>query len=180
MLHLPHLCEDCPTEIESGRFCSPCAKKRNDACKKKYSIRGMRGFWRYKRNELALACGDEAPLEGGEVEVTSSSDTWLTSDAKPRTRRECLELGLRPCPFASCRYNLYIHLNQQGRVTFPQGEDIEQVRHSCALDIAGEGEHSTGPISHVLGTSRQAVDQILLHAVVVLLKRYRSLHLDAA
>ncbi len=59
---------------------------------------------------------------------------------RPRTRSECAE-GVRPCPFVSCRYHLYLDVNPATgsiKINFPDLE-VWEMPHTCALDIAERG-----------------------------------------
>ncbi len=58
---------------------------------------------------------------------------------RPRTRGECGEE--RPCPFVSCRYNLYLDVNPKLgsiKLNFPHLEPWE-MGESCVLDVAERG-----------------------------------------
>ena len=59
---------------------------------------------------------------------------------RPKTRADCKD-GLRPCPWVSCRHHLYLTVDEQtGAITenFPD-QEVWDLKHSCALDIADEG-----------------------------------------
>lgn len=61
-------------------------------------------------------------------------DYW--GQGRPKVRSECGEQ--RPCPFVSCRYNLYLDVkNRRLRLNFPHLTP-EQMPWSCALDEAAE------------------------------------------
>lgn len=52
---------------------------------------------------------------------------------RPKTRDECRG-GVRPCPFVSCQYNLYLDTKDRAvRVNFPHLEPVE-MKWSCVLD----------------------------------------------
>src|ERR1700746_2397319 len=56
---------------------------------------------------------------------------------RPKTRGECQEM-MRPCPFVSCKYHLYIDVHPERgsiKVNFPDLEP-EDMYESCALDVA--------------------------------------------
>lgn len=56
-------------------------------------------------------------------------------ETRPRTRAECQDVP-RPCPYVSCRYNLYLDVWGRGlRLQFPHLDPTE-MEHSCALDEA--------------------------------------------
>ena len=54
---------------------------------------------------------------------------------RPRTRAECEQVP-RPCPYVSCRWNLYLDVDEAGRVIIHDGETpIDERSYSCALDV---------------------------------------------
>ena len=72
--------------------------------------------------------------------VVSDEDGLALSEAdRPRLRSQCVD-GPRPCPWVSCRYNLFLDIRSDGilRFNFPDKEPHE-VFHSCALDLAEDG-----------------------------------------
>lgn len=78
----------------------------------------------------------------------------------PRTRLECLTQE-RPCPFVSCRYNLYLDVTNSGslKLNFPELEPWE-VLESCALDVADAGDHTLEEVGNLLQLTRERVRQI--------------------
>ena len=79
---------------------------------------------------------------------------------RPRTRGECVN-GPRPCPFASCQFHLYLTVDQEtGALTTNHAGEIEDMRESCALDIADRGGASVDEVATALGVTRQRVEQI--------------------
>lgn len=68
---------------------------------------------------------------------------------RPATRSQCSEV-VRPCPFTTCRYNLYLDVTSEGwlKPNFPHLQPGE-MRESCALDVAERGGvelHQLGPL----------------------------------
>lgn len=56
---------------------------------------------------------------------------------RPRTRGDCKD-GPRPCPWAGCRYHLYIDVRPGDgslKLNFP-GVDLADMQETCALDVA--------------------------------------------
>ncbi len=86
---------------------------------------------------------------------------------RPQTRADCVE-GLRPCPWASCRYSLLVlDLNTRtGRVWEP--EDPDAIVDSCVLDVADRGGMNEPEIAAVFGVTRQAVNLTIARAIVKL------------
>ena len=81
---------------------------------------------------------------------------------RPTTRKECRN-GIRPCPFVTCKFHLYLDVNNTGSYTvnFPELGPLD-LKHTCALDIAEEGEHTLEEIGEILNITRERVRQIEL------------------
>lgn len=79
---------------------------------------------------------------------------------KPQTRAECASVP-RPCPFVSCRYNLYLDVRNDGvlRFNFPDREPHEMVA-SCALDLASDGPRTLDTIAGLMGMSKERARQL--------------------
>jgi hypothetical protein len=83
---------------------------------------------------------------------------------RPRTRGDCLPGGcneVRPCPWVSCRYHLYLDVQVNGSIliNYPDQEP-GQVQHSCALDVAERGALTLDEVGKILRLSRERVRQI--------------------
>jgi hypothetical protein len=81
---------------------------------------------------------------------------------RPKKRSDCKN-GPRPCPWVSCRYNLYLDVNSETgsiKVNFPDQEPWE-CKHSCALDVAEEGELTFEEIGGVMNLTRERIRQIM-------------------
>lgn len=77
---------------------------------------------------------------------------------RPVTRGDC-ENGVRPCPYAGCRYSLRLHvIPATGTLQFPQDEESEGP--SCALDVAEEGPLGQDDVGALLGVSGELVRRI--------------------
>jgi hypothetical protein len=79
---------------------------------------------------------------------------------KPKRRSECQD-GLRPCPWVSCRYNLYLDIRADGvlRINFPD-RDPHEMAFSCALDLAEDGPRTLDQVAGLMGMSRERARQI--------------------
>jgi hypothetical protein len=85
---------------------------------------------------------------------------WLEM-LRPRTRGECRE-GLRPCPYFSCKYHLYLDIKKNGsfKLNFPNVE-IMDMQNSCSLDIAEQEPPQTlDEIGNLMNLTRERVRQI--------------------
>lgn len=92
--------------------------------------------------------------------LNGSSGVDLTLQ-RPTTRGQCRN-GLRPCPWISCRYHLYLDITQGGsiRINFPE-LTLEEMEHTCVLDVA-EKEHgcTLERIGELMNLTRERVRQI--------------------
>lgn len=88
----------------------------------------------------------------------------------PETREECLS-GPRPCPYTTCRYNLFLDVNLGGGIRFTHPElEPGQMPESCVLDVvAKEGALTLEAIGGLLGLTRERIRQI----EVIALERFR-------
>lgn len=79
---------------------------------------------------------------------------------KPKKRSECVD-GYRPCPWVSCRYNLFLDIRQDGilRLNFP-GKEPEDMYQSCALDLAEDGPRTLEQVAIIMGMSKERARQI--------------------
>ncbi len=79
---------------------------------------------------------------------------------RPRTRAECAG-GIRPCPFVSCRYHLYLEVNPSGsiKLNFPD-IDVTEMQETCALDIADRGGATLEEIGEVMNLTRERIRQL--------------------
>ncbi len=80
---------------------------------------------------------------------------------RPRTRGECEGVS-RPCPFVSCKFNLYLDVNAKTgaiKFNFPHLEP-DEMKSSCALDVADEGGNTLLEIGEKLSLVRERVRQI--------------------
>jgi hypothetical protein len=88
---------------------------------------------------------------------------------RPRNRTECAS-GPRPCPWVSCRYNLYLDVNPSGSIRVNLPIAVEQMTESCVLDF-DERPQSQDQIGELFGLSRQRVQQIEQETLARLIKR---------
>jgi predicted nucleic acid-binding Zn ribbon protein len=78
----------------------------------------------------------------------------------PKRRSDCV-YGVRPCPYVTCKYNLYLDVTQAGNIkfNFPDIEPGEMVE-SCVLDIAEDGGATLERCAELLNMTRERVRQI--------------------
>jgi hypothetical protein len=80
---------------------------------------------------------------------------------RPQTREEC-ENGVRPCPFVSCRYHLYLDVNPRTgsiKLNFPDME-VWEMPYTCALDVAAEGGITLEKAGEILNLTRERIRQM--------------------
>lgn len=79
----------------------------------------------------------------------------------PKTRGECVD-GLRPCPFARCRYHLGFEVDSRsGHLRLMHGhDDVTKMAETCALDVADRGGATLEEVGELLSVSREHIRQI--------------------
>ena len=82
---------------------------------------------------------------------------------KPVTRADCFG-SPRPCPWVSCRYHLYLDVDDCGRLK-TNGDDPSTMKCSCALDEAERGGQKLESIRKIYDLSRERIRQIIEHAL---------------
>ncbi len=85
---------------------------------------------------------------------------WLLRQ-RPKTRGECRG-GVRPCPFISCPYHLYLDVNPRTgsiKLNFP-GKEIWELAETCSLDIAERGASTLEEIGGHMNITRERVRQL--------------------
>lgn len=81
---------------------------------------------------------------------------------RPKVRGDCAP-GVRPCPFVSCRYNLFLDAKRTGAILFNFGTDAEalwDMPETCALDVAARGGMSLEDVAPLINVTRERVRQI--------------------
>lgn len=84
----------------------------------------------------------------------------VIDDERPKTRAECRG-GCRPCLYVSCRFHLYLDVNEAGsiKVNHPEVEPWE-MKETCALDIAERGGLTHEEIGRLLNVTRERARQL--------------------
>lgn len=92
------------------------------------------------------------------------------AEAEPRRlpvfRAECRRVP-RPCPFVSCRYHLYLDVNEQGGIRFNFPDlPLEQLDPSCALDVVDDrGDLAYANIGRLMNVTREGARQLVRAAL---------------
>jgi hypothetical protein len=90
---------------------------------------------------------------------------------RPKTRGDCAD-GLRPCPWVSCRYHLFLDVQANGNLTlhFPDLE-VEQLAETCALDVAEHGGETLEAVGELCNVTRERIRQVEGRAMFRIQKR---------
>jgi len=85
---------------------------------------------------------------------------------RPATRGDCESVGLgepwQPCPFVSCKHNLYLDVDAQtGSIkrNFPDLE-VWELTETCALHVAARGGITLDEVGEVMNLTRERVRQL--------------------
>ena len=92
---------------------------------------------------------------------------------RPITRGDC-ENDTGPCPWVSCKYNLYMEVSDQTgsiKLNFPNREPWEMT-DSCALEVADRGGIKLREVSEIINVSRERTRQMEKRAIEKLKKGY--------
>lgn len=87
----------------------------------------------------------------------------------PTVRSECHEVrgldpagNLLPCPYVSCRHNLYLDINPKSgaiKMNFPDLQP-QELAVSCALDVADRDGATLEEVGAILNVTRERIRQI--------------------
>jgi len=90
---------------------------------------------------------------------------------RPRTRGDCVD-GPRPCPWVSCRWNLYLDVSPAtGAIkwNWPDREPADMDPDgSCVLDVAARDGVTLEEVGGFLRLTRERVRQIEVKGLVLL------------
>ena len=94
----------------------------------------------------------------------------LLQPERPPNREIC-ENGVRPCPYVSCRFHLYLDVRGDGvlRINFPEREP-DELMASCALDMAEDGPRTLDQVAGLMGMSKERARQLEASALQKLRK----------
>lgn len=128
--------------------------------------------------QLAMDARRDTALHGEALEDVSVEAEDLPP--RPRTRADCAEVP-RPCPYVSCRYHLYLDVNDETgalRLNFPTLEPAD-LQHSCALDVADEVDLSNLPtfadVGRKINVTRERIRMMLRLSLAQVMPSLRRL-----
>lgn len=106
--------------------------------------------------------GFKSGIGSASIECTSDLETGLLGhrDLMPQNRSECREQA-RPCPWARCRFHLYLEVKANGSIRFNFADlELWEIPETCALDVAERGGASLEEVGALLNLSHERVSQI--------------------
>jgi hypothetical protein len=80
---------------------------------------------------------------------------------RPKVRADCAT-GPRPCPYVSCKFNLYVDVNPRTgsvKMNFPDKE-LWEIADTCALDVADRGGITLEEVGAIMNLTRERVRQL--------------------
>jgi len=150
----PRTCGNCHKPGHIGRYCPQLGEGNRLNLKATHKGQGRRigrteGFQEMKHH-LRVAAND---VDAGPL------------PPRPKCRAECAEVP-RPCPYVSCRYNLYLDVTEIGtlKMNWPDA-DPDEMTESCALDVADNGGITLETVAALVGMTRERIRQIEAAAV---------------
>ena len=101
------------------------------------------------------------PLSKEEQEALEEDSEMLEAE-RPVCRRDCRG-GLRPCPFVSCKFHLFLDVNPKNghiKFNFP-GLEVHELEQTCALDVAEQEQGITlEEVGRYMNLTRERVRQV--------------------
>ena len=88
---------------------------------------------------------------------------------RPATRGECKE-GVRPCPWVSCKYHLYLDVNPETgsiKLNFPDVE-VSEMKDTCSLDVADRTGITLEEVGEIMNLTRERVRQVEVRGLIKL------------
>ncbi len=111
------------------------------------------------RKEMARMFRQQAATGGVDPEL---QQLMAELDAtRPKVRGDCVE-GQRPCPYVSCKYNLYVDVNPRTgsvKMNFPDKE-LWELAETCALDVADRQGITLEEVGVIMNLTRERVRQL--------------------
>lgn len=80
---------------------------------------------------------------------------------RPKTWADC-ETVAGPCPWVSCRMNMYLEVDQVTgalKLNFPD-KALHELEETCALRVAARGSHSLDAVGKLVNLTQERVSQI--------------------
>lgn len=109
------------------------------------------------REARRLARAAPKPRKLGSEQL--EDEATLAAHSRPRTRADCAD-GPRPCPWAGCKYHLYLDVSPDTGSIKIHFAELEEMDPSCALDLADRGGMTLEEIAEIMGITRERVRQL--------------------
>jgi hypothetical protein len=119
------------------------------------------------RKEMARMFRHEAAAGGMDPELRTLMAELDAS--RPKVRSDC-EGGERPCPYVSCKYNLYVDVNPRTgsvKMNFPDKE-LWELSETCALDVADRAGITLEEVGVIMNLTRERVRQLEMRGLAKL------------
>jgi hypothetical protein len=119
------------------------------------------------RKEMARQFRQQTQQGGVDPELVALMAELEAS--RPKTRADCAS-GPRPCPYVSCKYNLYVDVNPRTgsvKMNFPD-KDLDEIGDTCALDVADRGGITLEDVGVIMNLTRERVRQLETRGLVKL------------
>ena len=101
-----------------------------------------------------------AQIKSGVPVEPEDDDTRALRAERPKTRGDC-QGGIRPCPWVSCRFHLYLDVNATGSLTLPYSDkEPDELVETCSLDVADRDGQTLEQVADLMGITRERVRQI--------------------
>jgi hypothetical protein len=100
-------------------------------------------------------------MAGGGIDPELQALMTELEATRPKTRADCAS-GPRPCPYASCKYNLFVDVNPRTgsvKMNFPDKE-LHEIGDTCALDVADRGGITLEDVGVIMNLTRERVRQL--------------------
>jgi len=111
------------------------------------------------RKEMARQFRQQMASGGLDPELQALAEELEAT--RPRLRADCAE-GARPCPYVSCKFNLYVDVNPRTgsvKMNFPDKE-LWEIGDTCALDVADRGGITLEEVGAIMNLTRERVRQL--------------------
>ena len=114
-----------------------------------------------------------APKRLTKDELRSAETLQLPPDVtRPATRADCAkEVGsIRPCPWVSCKYHLYLDVNPETgsiKLNFPDLE-VWEMKETCAIDVADKNGITLEEVGEIMNLTRERIRQVEVRGLVKL------------
>jgi hypothetical protein len=111
------------------------------------------------RKEMARQFRQQMASGGLDPELQALAEELEAT--RPKLRADCAE-GARPCPYVSCKFNLYVDVNPRTgsvKMNFPDKE-LWEIGDTCALDVADRGGITLEEVGAIMNLTRERVRQL--------------------